>query len=274
MRAPERPLGSPRIWNRSSANLRSILIVDDDPEVLESFQAYLQRKGFRCPIAPDALSAMRFVRKGNVDLVLTDYHMPEVTGLDLLKEVRAFDPKLPVILMSGAADMRQALETLREHAFDFLPKPIDSQELLQVIQLALAPRTTATPEPMSGRGLGPVFCASPAEHPGTSVVYLNRPLDEHSVKAFDSALRQLRLEGAFQKRVVLALRNVSYINSVGLNFLLETLESWKQSGVRFALVEISDPVYRYLKLLGYLDYVPNATTISQGAALVAASQRN
>ncbi len=244
-----------------------MLVVDDEEEVLETFQAFLQRRGYRCPIAPDAVSALRFVKKGSIDLVLTDYHMPEVNGLELLQEIRQVEPKLPVVLMSGAADMRQALGALREQAFDFLPKPIDSRELLEVIELALRKHSPPS-APEAGKGVGPVYATRAPGNPSVTILHFNRPLDEYSVKAFESALRQLTAGGELESRIVIALRHVSYINSVGLNFLLETLEAWKGSGFRFALVEISDPVYRYLKLLGYLDYVPNATNISKGVALV------
>src|SRR5689334_21948075 len=99
---------------------QTILIVDDEPEVTTMFAKFLEKRGYDVKTAPNALEAVRICHKGGVDLILTDYQMPEVAGVELLREVRKTWPDIPVVLMSGQADMHTALTALREHAFDFL----------------------------------------------------------------------------------------------------------------------------------------------------------
>lgn len=246
---------------------RQILIVDDQQDVRDTFRVFLQRKGFGCLVAEDALQALRAVRNHSIDLVLTDYHMPEINGLELLREVRSMKPDIPVILMSGAADMQVALRALKEHAFDFLGKPIDSAELLKVIDMALRPPAPeAVAMQATGKGIGPLYVVKAPEAEDVTLLYFNRPLDQFSVKAFDNALRRAAAEGDLGARLVLVLLNVSYVNSVGLNFFLDTLVAWQKEGKRIVLTQLSDPMYRYLKLLGHLDRFPNAATIAEAVA--------
>lgn len=268
----------PQVARREGArsmgvSTRRILIVDDEPDVRETFRSYLQRKGFLCSVAADGLQAIRAVRNERIDLVLTDYHMPEIDGLQLLQEVRSISPNLPVVLMSGAADMHVALQALQEHAFDFLSKPIDSGELLKVIGLALAHNAGPAPVKDSGRGIGPVYFARAPEDPSVSLLHFNRPLDQFSVKAFDSSLRRAAAEGELSDRLVLILRNVNYVNSVGINFLLESVAAWQKEGKRVVLTQVSEPLYRYLKLLGHLDRVPNVATIQEAMAAVSGGDK-
>lgn len=238
--------------------------MDDEPDVLEMFSAFLTRKGYVTHRAANALEALRIVKRDEVDLVLTDYHMPEMTGMDLLIEARRIAPTIPVILMSGLADMRTATEALREQAFDFLQKPIESADLLKTLELALKrhEELAATKnETESGRGVGPIFCSRYSEDPSITVLELNRPLDEYSEKAFESAIHRLMTDGEIQKSIALGLRNVTYINNVGLNFLLRAFTDWKATGYTVVLTHLSGPVYKYLKMLGYLEYFPNTLTV-------------
>ncbi|MBE7436942.1 MAG: response regulator [Spirochaetales bacterium] len=240
----------------------TILIVDDEEDVRKLFAGFLKRKGYECLLAGDALSALRFVRKEALDLVLTDYSMPEVNGITLLKEIRQIRPELPVVMISGTADMQTAMHALKEHAFDFLGKPVDSGELLSVIEQALKrPLPDTAGEGPPARELGPILVSATAQ-PDVQVVHFNRPLDEYSIKAFTQSLAQLT--PTFSRRLIFVLRNVSYINSVGLNFLLEFLQRIKASKRQAVLASVSEPVYRYLKLLGYLDHLSVVPTVEAG----------
>ncbi len=228
------------------------------------FGQFLGRKGFRVTEAKNALEALRVLKLQPIDLILTDYHMPEMNGIDLLREVRKRNPRLPVVIMSGAADMRTAIG-LQQEAFDFLSKPVDADDLLVTINLAFKHNNPPeAPESAfdSGRGIGPVYIRVDPARPGVTICEFNRPLDEHSQKAFDTALRRLRMEGGVQASVVFVLKNVSYINNVGLNFLLSVYEDWRK-GHRIIFCQVSEPVHRYFKILGYLDYFPNVPTLQE-----------
>lgn len=227
---------------------------------------FLERKGFKSIPVPNVLEATRTLKRGGIDLVLTDYQMPEMTGLDLIHEVHKAKLDIPVVLMSGSAEMRLAVDAIQAQAFDFLQKPVDSADLLSTIELALTRREPEKANSSSGIGVGPVYCVRSEHNPAVTVLELNRPLDEFSQRPFESAIRRLLADGEIQNFVILGLRNVTYINNVGLNFLLSTYKDLKASGRKVVLTQISDTVYKYLKVLGYLDYFPNTLTMQDALA--------
>ncbi len=250
-----------------------ILVVDDEKDVLGMFEKYLRMRGFQVLTAPNVLEALRIQKRDAPDIILTDYNMPEMNGIDLLRELHKVEPGLPVIMMSGAADMRTAAEALREEAFDFLAKPVDAEELVRTIHLALARKAVPfepDPEPEPdvdpaaiGKVVGPVYSTRHQKHPAVTILNFNRPLDEHSQKGYEKALVRLENEGDLRKKMVIDLKNVSYINNVGLNFLVDTFKRWKSQKKETVFTQLSDPVYQYLKTLGYLDFFPVAATLAE-----------
>ncbi|HAK88132.1 MAG TPA: hypothetical protein DHV16_09720 [Nitrospiraceae bacterium] len=108
----------------------SILVVDDDPDVLEFTALLLKKHGFSpipCGASEDAMNA---VREGKIDAVLTDIVMPGMSGIELLEKVHAENPDIPVILMTGYADMDKALDAVKKGAFDFITKPYNADYLV------------------------------------------------------------------------------------------------------------------------------------------------
>ncbi|CAB5165550.1 hypothetical protein D3OALGB2SA_5726 [Olavius algarvensis associated proteobacterium Delta 3] len=114
-----------------------ILVVDDNVEVRLLIEKMLARNGFDVQTASDVPSASRLVRSHPFDTVITDFVMPDVDGLDLLKIIRDRYPNLPVILMTGYATAEAATQALRLDAYDFLTKPIVYQELMSTVQRAV-----------------------------------------------------------------------------------------------------------------------------------------
>ncbi len=242
---------------------KKVLIVDDEPDVRGMFERFLSRKGFLVTTAQNALEAVRICRRQPPDVILTDYTMPEMNGIELLREIRKFQPELPVILMSGTADMKTAVTALKEQAFDFLSKPVDSAELLAILGQALSrKRPEEEKVPDATRAIGPVVCIRSPETPEVSLLHFNRPLDEFSPRYFEEPLRRLALENELRSGIVLVLKNVEYINNVGLSYLLETIEKWKTHGHQVILTEMSSQLSKYLKTLGYLDYIPNTGSLA------------
>jgi len=193
---------------------KKLLIVDDEPEVLAMFTKFLTRKGYGVSTARDALEALRMCKREKPDLILTDYSMPGMNGVDLLKELHITYPGMPAILMSGEADMRTAADALREQAFDFLRKPIDSNDLLSSIKLALEQfaREQAGPEeaPLdAGRVVGPVVARKIDDRPEIVLLTLSRPLDQHSLQAYEVAFRRLSEEGEISRSIVVTMSAVS-----------------------------------------------------------------
>ncbi|MCE9598559.1 MAG: response regulator [Spirochaetia bacterium] len=251
---------------------KKLLIVDDEAEVRSMFEKFLTRKGYQVSTAGDALEALRACKREAPDLVLTDFHMPEMSGVELLQELRALIPGVPVILMSGETDMRTAATALREHAFDFLSKPIDSRDLLETITRALnhaGAMLEAEEIPKdAGKAVGPVVVQNPEDKPRVVVLTFSRALDQFSQPAFETAFRRLEADGDLKSGIVIVLKNVDYINNIGLNVILQAFDRWKGQGKRVTLAQLSDPVHKYLKMLGYAGYFPIAATLEEAISSV------
>lgn len=236
---------------------RNILIVDDESDVTFLFSKFLQKKGYDTMVAGNALEALRVCRTANVDLILSDYSMPEMSGKDLLVELRRFNQEIPVILMSGRADMRTAVDAIQNDAFDFLAKPVDSSDLLQTLRRAFERREQMEDDE---RAVGATVYMGPIVHTVVdaakeiSVLQLNRSLDETAEKKFDAGIRKLLTENEIKRNCIVSLKHVRYINNVGLTFLLDLFKKLQAAGRSVRLTDLQDSVHRYLSPLGYLDY--------------------
>ena len=114
----------------------SVIIVDDDPTVLNFTSLLLAKRGyttFPCNNAGDAIDVLG---KNQIDVVLTDIMMPEVTGIELMEKVHNINPEIPVILVTGFADLDKAIEAIKKGAFDFITKPYDTDYLIHSIEKA------------------------------------------------------------------------------------------------------------------------------------------
>ncbi len=235
-----------------------ILIVDDEDTVCRTFSKFLASKGYATAIAPNALEAIRTCRNSNIDAVISDIHMPEMDGGELLRELHQDSPKLPVILMSGATDLRSALGYLKEDAFDFLAKPVEPNDLLRTLKRALTPPETEAETPPETRNLGSIKHETFAEPHNCSIISYYQALDASSENTLVQPLRRLLREGVLRKTCILRLADTGYINNIGLNQLLEIQRMLQQDGHNLILVEIPEAVRRYLNLLGYLDFFSTA----------------
>jgi len=122
----------------------SILIVDDDESGREALRRHLKHKGFATLIAGDAPSAMESVSAHHPDLVLLDVMMPEVSGMDLLSQLREqYDPtQLPVIMTTALNRSQEIVEAMRLGANDYVTKPLDFAVVLARIQTQLKLKQT------------------------------------------------------------------------------------------------------------------------------------
>ncbi|ONG48998.1 Fis family transcriptional regulator [Pseudoroseomonas deserti] len=117
-----------------------ILFVDDDAMLREANLQSFALAGLNAEAAPSALRALELVGDDFPGVVVTDIRMPGMDGLALFERLRARDPDLPVILITGHGDIPMAVEALRQGAYHFLPKPYAAEALLGPIRHALEQR--------------------------------------------------------------------------------------------------------------------------------------
>ena len=115
----------------------TILVVDDDPYVLESISTLLRAFGFTVRTCDNASSAVQEIQRSSIDVVLTDIKMPGLTGVDLLGMVHKFDAQIPIILMTAYAELDVAVDAIKKGAFDFITKPYNADYLLHTIEKAV-----------------------------------------------------------------------------------------------------------------------------------------
>jgi len=123
----------------------SLLITDDDRDLRETLRDAFEPRGFRTLLAADGVEAVEIVRSETVHLVLLDMHMPRMTGLEALRQVKSICSPLPCILMSAALDDAITEEAQRADAFSVQAKPVRFRELTALVQDALQQTYRWTP---------------------------------------------------------------------------------------------------------------------------------
>src|SRR5881392_3821132 len=118
----------------------TLLIADDDPGLRESLERTLTREGYRVILASDGNAALERLQAGGVDLVLTDLKMPGLSGIELLRAVKAIAADVDVILLTAFGTVEEAVKAMKEGAYDFLTKPFQRAQLLRLIRQALERR--------------------------------------------------------------------------------------------------------------------------------------
>jgi len=109
----------------------TLLIIDDDDVVRASLAAYLEDSSFSVLQANNGLQGLQAFEQQQPDLVICDLRMPQVGGLDLIRQVTELSPDIPVIVLSGAGVMNDAVEALRLGAADYLIKPLEDLAVLE-----------------------------------------------------------------------------------------------------------------------------------------------
>ena len=120
---------------------RRVLVVDDEPTARRSLAWLLCDAGYEVMTAPDGAEALATLDQARVDVLLTDLRMPGVDGLDLLRRGRILDPDLTVVMMTAHGDVTDAVRAMSEGAFWYVRKPVDLDQLLDVLHRAFLLRS-------------------------------------------------------------------------------------------------------------------------------------
>ena len=122
----------------SMKNQRKILLIDDDIAVTNYFKVFLMQTGvFDATVLNDSRQAESILENETFDVIVLDMDMPNVSGMDILKDVRARGIKTPVIILTGVSDVDLAVKAMKRGAFDYLTKPVDDEKFLEVLESSI-----------------------------------------------------------------------------------------------------------------------------------------
>jgi DNA-binding NtrC family response regulator len=121
-----------------------ILLVEDKDSLRQMLRLTLETAGYAVEDVANGAEALARIEKARYRLVLTDLRMPGQSGLDVLRAARAQDPQTPVVVMTAYGSIDEAVQAMKDGAYDFLQKPVDSRHLLLLIERALEARRLRT----------------------------------------------------------------------------------------------------------------------------------
>jgi len=112
----------------------SILIVDDEDAQRNILKGYLEKKGYKIFSASSGTEGINVVQNNLIDIVLSDYKMPDKTGLEVLEEVKQINPEISFVILTAYGTIENAVKAMRLGAFDYISKPVDLDELDLMIE--------------------------------------------------------------------------------------------------------------------------------------------
>ena len=116
--------------------MNNILVIDDDSYICNLLVNYLEKNGYQTQYSLTGNKGIKLIEKKKFDLVLSDFRLPDGDGMEILKKIKELKPDLPVIIMTAYADVRMAVKLIKSGAFDYVTKPIQPEEILNLINKA------------------------------------------------------------------------------------------------------------------------------------------
>jgi two-component system response regulator HydG len=115
----------------------TLLIIDDDVDICMLLKRFFERKGYEVRIAFKGSEGIEVVKNEHVDLVLTDFRLPDKDGFEIIEAVKEINDKLPIIVITGYSDVNQAVKVIRLGAYEYVTKPIFPEEIFLLVEDAL-----------------------------------------------------------------------------------------------------------------------------------------
>ena len=115
-----------------------ILVIDDDNDMCLLLNRFLTRQGFEVATVNTGAAAQDWIKKNEPLLVLCDFRLDDITGAEMLVKIRERYPAVPVIIITGYSDVKDAVEVMKMGAYDYVTKPLFPDEILVTIRKALS----------------------------------------------------------------------------------------------------------------------------------------
>jgi DNA-binding NtrC family response regulator len=122
---------------------KRVLLIDDDPAMLDLLGYQLQEQGFIVESALNGAAGIQLASEQPFAIALTDLHLPDIDGIDLVKKLKEVTPQTEIIMITGYSSMTRAIDAIKAGAFHFVEKPVAFDELLALIEKALERRVQA-----------------------------------------------------------------------------------------------------------------------------------
>jgi len=128
--------------------MKRILIIDDDMDMCSLLSRFLQRKGFEAAVAHNGNKGIAAFKESEFDIVLCDFRLGDMEGREVLKQIKAINPSIIVIIITGYSDIKTAVDVIKHGAYDYITKPLIPDEVLNVINKSLQQPLTPSGQPV------------------------------------------------------------------------------------------------------------------------------
>src|SRR5690606_19011578 len=145
-----------------------ILIIEDDAAFGQMLEKFLIKRKYEVQICFNALDAKIKFKEDVFDMVLTDLRLPHYDGIQLLSELKEMSPAVPVIVMTGYAEVSTAVKAMKKGAYDYISKPFTPDEILMVIEGSLDQKESKTSAISTTKGKGSIMVSKPSMITGIS----------------------------------------------------------------------------------------------------------
>ncbi|WP_018622216.1 response regulator [Spirosoma luteum] len=121
--------------------MEKILIIDDNNDICLLLERFLSKQGYKTVSVQRGDDGLVLLRKEAFELVICDFKLPDINGLEMLRRIKVMHPSTAVIIITGYSDVRMAVQTVKHGAYDYVTKPLYPDEILYTIKAALERRS-------------------------------------------------------------------------------------------------------------------------------------
>ncbi len=186
-------------------NRGTVLVVDDEAVVRTSLENLLRAEAYAVLEAAKAPEALHIMEDQRVDLVITDLKMPGIDGLTLLKKIKWRSPRTPVVMLTGQGSMEIVIQALRQGVADFMNKPFEPDELLNIVGREIQRSRRWTRQQKAPMALGLYLSDADLDSIETTLATLRAELGAHCVMLVEGTGHAIAVKGGLDNLDISAL---------------------------------------------------------------------